>query len=867
MGPRHCHRLAAMALPCHGAPLKAIEMDAATGMDALVYTLLAVAGLLGLISILPPLAKRLRLPYTVVLAAAGVGIGVLIHGGGSWLGNGPIAEFIKALDEVELTSAAFLYIFLPVLLFETAMAVDVRRLMDDLGPVLLLAIVAVLVCTAVAGLATWWAWGIWHGQGTQRALVVCLLLASIIATTDPAAVVGIFRDLGAPRRLSILVEGESLFNDAAAIVLSTLLLTMLTRGGDPDLGAASLDFLVKFMGGAAVGWVLGWATALIVTPLRNQPQSEITLTVALAYLSFILAEHYLHVSGVVAVVLAGLVMASKGRTRVSPESWKGLEHVWSQLGFWANSLIFLFASMLVPPTLVNAKWSHLALLAALIGGALVARALVVFGLLPVLSKVGISDRISLPYRAVMTWGGLRGAVSLALALAVTENRRVPDGIQDTVAVVATGFVLFTLFVQGTTLRPLIRLLGIDKLTPVELNLRNRALGLSLSNVRRDLEEVASRFGLDTSRAIDPLLERGAELAQEQLDLDARYGALSTDDKLYIGLSTLSRYEEQRYMAYFHDGLISRLTVQTLAAGAGRLQDGLKTGGPAGYDRMAAKLVRPSRGLRAALWLHRRTGIERPVAARLSERFAMLIALRFCLQELQHFTTDRLQPMLGRDSAAALHEKLAARMGRIDDAMEIIRLQYPAYIDSVEAQYLIRAGLRMEEQATQALFDESLISREILNTLEGDLRSRRQAVELPPQLDLGLATHELVGRVPLFTGLSPDRLKRIERLLRPRLYFPGEPIVRRGERGDTVYFISSGVVTVEVPGLEQPIRLGSGDFFGEIALVMDQPRNADVKASAYCQLLLLDKRDFNRLYNKDPVLKGHIDEAIARRLVG
>ncbi|MQP67651.1 cyclic nucleotide-binding domain-containing protein [Niveispirillum sp. SYP-B3756] len=836
-------------------------------MDALVYTLLAVSGLLGLVSLLPALAKRLRLPYTVVLAAAGVGIGLLIHGGGSWLGGGPAGDFIKALGEVELSSAAFLYIFLPVLLFETALAIDVRRLLDDMGPVLLLAIVAVLVCTAVAGLATWWAWGIWHGQATQRALVVCLLLASIIATTDPAAVVGIFRDLGAPRRLSILVEGESLFNDAAAIVLSTLLLTMLTRGGEPDLAAAGLDFLVKFLGGAAVGWVMGWTAALIVTPLRNQAQSEITLTLALAYLSFILAEHYLHVSGVVAVVLAGLVMASRGRTRLSPESWRGLEHVWGQLGFWANSLIFLFASMLVPPTLLNAKWSHLALLAALVTGALVARALVVFGLLPILGWIGASDRISVPYRAVMTWGGLRGAVSLALALAVTENRRVPDSIQDTVAVVATGFVLFTLFVQGTSLRPLIGLLGIDKLTPIELNLRNRALGLSLSNVRRDLEEVAARFGLDTSRAIDPLLERGAELAQEQLDLDARYGALSVDDRLYIGLSTLARYEEQRYLAYFHDGLISRLTVETLTAGAGQLQDGLKTGGPAGYDHIARKMVRPGRGLRAALWLHRRTGVERPVAARLSERFAMLIALRFCLQELELFTTERLQPMLGKEAAAAVRDRLAARMKRIDEAMEIIRLQYPAYIESVEVQYLIRAGLRMEERATQALFEEALISREILNTLERDLRERRQTVEQPPQLDLGLATHELVARVPLFSGLSPDRLKRIERLLRPRLYFPGEPIVRRGERGDTVYFISSGAVTVEVPGLEQPIRLGTGDFFGEIALVMDQPRNADVTASAYCQLLLLDKRDFNRLYNKDPVLKGHIDEAIARRLVG
>lgn len=836
-------------------------------MENLINTLLALAGLLALVSLMPPLAKRLGLPYTVVLAALGVGIGAVLHGGSTFIddGTGPVAAFIRAIGEVELSSAAFLYIFLPVLLFETALGMDVRRMLDDLAPILLLAIVAVLVCTLLAGLAMWWVWGIWHGQATQKALIVCLLLASIIATTDPAAVVGIFRDLGAPRRLAILVEGESLFNDAAAIVLFTLLLTMLTSGGDADLAGASLDFTVKFVGGVAVGWGLGWITALIVTPLRSQTLSEITLTLALAYLAFILGEHYLHVSGVVAVVVAGLVMASAGRTRISPESWTGLEQVWSQLGFWANSLIFLFASMLVPPTLMNAKWSHFALLGALIVAALLSRVVVIFGLMPLLRRIGASEPISRRYRIVMTWGGMRGAVSLALALAVTENRRVPDYIQDTVAVVVTGFVLFTLFVQGTTLRPLIRVLRLDRLDPLELNLRNRAVGLSLSNVRRDLEDVAQRFSLNVAHAVDPLMERGAELAQEQLDLEGRYGALSHDDRVYIGLSTLARHEEQRYLSYFRDGIISRLSVQTLAAAAGRLQDGLKTHGADAYNKVVAKQIRPGRSLRLALWLHRRFGVERPVSARLSERFAMLTALRFCVDELDQFATARLQPMLGRQAAEAVRQRLSRRMAAIDESLDAIRLQYPAYLEAVQAQYLIRAGLRMEERSTQALHDEALISREILNDLERDLRERWHAVQNPPHLDLGLATHELVGRVPLFTGLSPDRLVRIERLLKPRLYFPGELIVRRGDRGDAMYFISSGAVAVAVPGLDQPVRLGSGDFFGEMALVLDQPRNADVTAIAYCQLLVLDKRDFNRLYSNDPDLKGPIDAAIERRL--
>ena len=225
-------------------------------MESLIDTLLAVAGLLGLVSLLPPLAQRLRLPYTVVLAALGVGIGLLLHASGSLIDEtGPVGAFIHAVGEVELTSSAFLYIFLPVLLFETALGVDVRRMMDDLGPILLLAIVAVLVCTLIAGLAMWWVWGFWHGMPTKKALIICLLLASIIATTDPAAVVSIFRDLGAPRRLTILVEGDKrLFNQYGVIVVNAVRHPHVKT----DLAQAFADWIVSPAGQASIaGYKIG----------------------------------------------------------------------------------------------------------------------------------------------------------------------------------------------------------------------------------------------------------------------------------------------------------------------------------------------------------------------------------------------------------------------------------------------------------------------------------------------------------------------------------------------------------------------------------------------------------------------------------
>ena len=185
-------------------------------MLGLPYTLLTVAGLLVVIGLLQPLAARLSLSHTVLLAAVGVLIGVAA----GFLLRTDLTDAFNEMAELILdfpiSSTEVLYIFLPALLFEAALTIDVRRMLEDAAPIFLLAVIAVLVTTAVVGLALWPLAGM--------SLLVCLLLAAIIATTDPAAVVAIFRDIGAPGRLSRLVEGESLLNDATAIVLFTMLL-------------------------------------------------------------------------------------------------------------------------------------------------------------------------------------------------------------------------------------------------------------------------------------------------------------------------------------------------------------------------------------------------------------------------------------------------------------------------------------------------------------------------------------------------------------------------------------------------------------------------------------------------------------------
>src|SRR5262245_8979473 len=277
---------------------------------------------LTMVSLLVPLAERLRLPHTVLLALAGLALGFLgISIARSGQASGPVADIFAGLDRLELGTEVFLPLFLPPLLFTAGLNIDVRRLFDEIFAVLLMAIVAVLVC--IAGVAS----AVHLATGVN--LIVCLLLGAIVSTTDPAAVIGIFRDVGAPKRLSILAEGESLLNDAVAISAFGCFMALLVRHSDSAVASVlsgevegpGVTFLREFLGGIAFGFIMARGTMLILPRLGDSDSAVASVTVALAYASYIIADHYFDVSGVVAVVMAALTMAAYGPTHLHPRQW------------------------------------------------------------------------------------------------------------------------------------------------------------------------------------------------------------------------------------------------------------------------------------------------------------------------------------------------------------------------------------------------------------------------------------------------------------------------------------------------------------------------------------------------------------------
>ena len=255
-------------------------------------------------------------------------------------------------------------------------------------------------------------------------------------------------------------------------------------------------------------------------------------------------------------------------------------------------------------------------------------------------------------------------------------------------------------------------------------------------------------------------------------------------------------------------------------------------------------------------------MARFLADRLGERFEVLLFSRLLITELIGFTVRRLHPIFGPRVAELTRKILTARLDATTAAVEALRNHYPDHAAALETQFLRQSAARREMGRYQTLYEEGLIAREIYDVLRRSVDEARRT-EKRPRFDLGLDTTHLIGRLDLLAGLDADHIARVQRLLRPRFTMPDERILRTGERADAVYFIASGAVEVRLSG--QRIQLGSGSFFGEMALLTNQPRRADVVALTFCRLLVLSKADFEKFMAENPDARAEINRVAQSRL--
>lgn len=822
-------------------------------MDIVLITTV-IASLFLVIGAAEPLAAQLRLPYTVILAV----LGLLIGSGALFFLHteltdalNPVAEAILGLP---IRSNVFLYVFLPTLLFQATLGMNLRRMLDDWVPILMLAVVAVVVATLSVGYALAWA--------SALPLAVCFLVGAIVSTTDPSAVVSIFRSISAPQRLARIIEGESLLNDAAAIALFGLFMGfVMVESADPSLVNALGRFPLLIGGGALTGWLAGRLTVWVMSLLPQHELAQISISVALPYLAYIGAEQSIGASGVIAVVVAGLTMNLAGPGQLPPQAWASLREVWDLLAHWAMALIFILAALLIPRILEEVRAGDFILIGVVVLAAIAARIVILFGLLPLLTAMRVSPAVDRPYRVAILWGGLRGAVTLALALAVTESVSVPAEIKRVVGILATGFTLFTLIVQGATLRTVIGWLGLDRLSPMDQALSRQVVAVALQTVREDVARTSENYELShdivrsEAKRFGKRLDKAVKNAEESVNILDR-------DRVTLGLVALAGHERDTILARMRERTISARMAEQVLSDADRLIEGAQTHGRRGYQLAARRSVAYGRAFRAAVWLHSRLRLSGPLARMTADRFEFLLSQRLILRDLNAFIHGRIRRIHGRQVADVLHDLLVRRIEAVETALEGLRLQYPGYADQLERRFIRRTALRLEEREYTTMLGDGLIGSEVCTDLMKGLASRRAAAEQRPRLLIALQRAELVRQFPLFSDLDDGALKRLGSALRTRYVNAGEVIIRKTSIVKSVFFIASGAIELQRSG--QTWRLGGGEMFGQMAILMPKPRRVEARAIAPSTLLTLDEERFRQLLGGSQALREAVRTSAEKR---
>ncbi len=813
-----------------------------------------IASLFLVIGAAEPLAARLRLPYSVILAL----VGMLIGAGAIFFlrtdltdALNPVAEAILGLP---IRSNVFLYVFLPTLLFQATLGMNLRRMLDDWVPILVLAVVAVVVATLGVGYSLAWA--------STLPLAACFLIGAIVSTTDPSAVVSIFRSISAPRRLARIIEGESLLNDAAAIALFGLFMGFVMLGvSDPTLTDALRQFPLLIAGGAIAGWFAARASVWIMSNFVHHERAQISVSVALPYLVYIGAEQLIGASGVIAVVTAGLTMNLSGPRRLSPQTWANLGEVWDLLAHWAGALIFILAALLIPRLLEEVRSEDVILVGVVIVAAVTARALILFGLLPLLTALRLSPVVERPYRTAILWGGLRGAVTLALALAVTESTRVPIEVKRVVGILATGFTLFTLLVQGTTLRAVIRWLGLDRLSPIDEALSRQVVAVALQTVREDVERTTENYEL-TREIVRSEAKHFAERLDSAVQATEDGGDILDRDRITLGLIALAGHERDTVLDRMRERTISQRMAEQVLSDADRLIEGARSGGRNGYQRAARQSVAYGQGFKIGVALQRRLHLSAPLARMTADRFELLLSQRLILRDLDAFIDRRIRRLHGRRVADLLHDLLARRVEAVETALEGLRLQYPGYAEKLERRFIRRTALRLEEREYTNMREDGLIGAEVYTSIMQRLNMQRAASEKRPSLDIAIQRLELIQRFPLFVGMDDAALKQLGRALKTVYVNSGELIVGKDDPAQSVYFIASGAVELESAG--QTWRRGGGEMFGQMAILTKKAVRAQVRAIAPSTLLVLDAERFRRLLARRPAIQQAIRASAKER---
>jgi CPA1 family monovalent cation:H+ antiporter len=439
-------------------------------MGLTITAMLAMFFLLAVSSGVFFLAQRFRVPYTVLLVA--VGTFILVP-----LSNTPAFSFIH---DFTLSPELLFYLFLPVLIFESAYNMQVRRVIENIKAISALSIVSLIISTFFIGYALVFAFGF---IGIELPLIMGLLFGALISATDPVAVLALFKDFGAPRRLTLLFEGESIFNDGTAVALFLVILGVAVHGfsGTASVIEGVISFTIMVIGGIIMGTLMGGVFAKAIGYAKENEFVQITLTIVLAHLTFIITdflsqhlafgEHHIHLSAIIATAIASMVLGSYGRAKIPPSAEEFIEKFWGQFAFLANSIVFVLIGLIFASLPFNA-WSFAVPVLVTIFVVAIGRALSIYPVVALLNRFAGEEHIPTTWTHLLAWGSLRGALAVTMVLLIPDDLAIAgwqyaSSPKEFILALTLGCIFATLFVKATTIKWLMDRLRINELTDVE----------------------------------------------------------------------------------------------------------------------------------------------------------------------------------------------------------------------------------------------------------------------------------------------------------------------------------------------------------------------------------------------------------------
>jgi monovalent cation:H+ antiporter, CPA1 family len=828
-GPGHYNRRSTphAEIPC-SATLN-VQFD-----GAITSAALSVMALLFLASILSVVTRRLKLPFALTLLGVGLLLGLVV----GWVPQ------LEPLASVRLSGELLTYILLPTLVFNAAFAMNSRELGQNVLPVLVLAIPATFVCFVAAGFGIHWSIGLPLGAA--------LLFGALISSTDSTAVLAIFQELGAPKRLSVIVEGENLFNDAAAIVVFQIVagavgIGIATQAMQGDLvRAGAMAFFTSFVGGLAFGALVGHLVGRLLVLIENDDLVEILLTTTVVYLTFMAAELLFGISGVMAVVATGLVLGSSGVTRYSQPTLEYLDRYWQYLAFVAHSLIFLLIGVHLAtdwPLVQGMAWP----IAVAVGVALLARAVSIFGLFPLVNRLPAIEKVDTRSQAVIVWGGLRGALSLVLAMSLPLDY----AYRAEILALTIGVVVFSLVVQGLTLEPLMRRLGLQQATAPELYVREEGL-LSAKRIARARISELRRQGMFSDRVTNELEQTYSDeesAIRQKIEALRHEGRLGTRERFRLLKREYLLVEKRIYQDLFHRGQLSERVLRELQHSIELQIDHLRYGimpawtihSPSRWKAEAA-LFRTLEALMPWTPAVQRFRLNR-IADLYEQHWGRLVASHEVIQELERIERNGTNsPELVRE----LRELYGFWNENARHRLDAVNEQFPEYATKVQQIMATRLCLQAEEEVIADLQRLNVLPEREAATMRGDVAEKLRRLRQKPLEELRPRPAELLAKVPFLRTLPGGEFDSIVKLLRPRTFLAEDIIVREGETGDSMFLIGRGVVRVSLgrgSAGQLPIAtLLAGEFFGEIAVLSAGLRTATVTAVTHCTLYELTRGD-------------------------